>query len=216
MFQKGLHACLLYLLHRSSVVSSRPDPRLDDTPLLFPRRQQRHGDVIHIPSNSRFSVVFLSEIHECPGIGQTIVVLARSGLVSLPQEYCFLSNACLPTYNAYKLPSPDSRFGRNRALTDACTKSILSTVDKFTYKWPKIFLVDTSCTEYERFLDSSYAGTERGWGLEPRQHGGNFTRRSKLRDTRGWNGHWTQNGGKTEGSKVLKTSDNSPQFVVID
>ena len=31
----GLHACLLYLLHRSSVVSSRPDPRLDDTPFLF-------------------------------------------------------------------------------------------------------------------------------------------------------------------------------------
>jgi len=98
-------------------------------------------------------------------------------------QYGFPSNAWLPTYNANKPPSPNSHSGHNRALMDA---RALSTADKFTYKW----LQPRSSWSIPPGLRTNHFSTRRmrelkGAGLEPRQHRGNFTRKSKLRDKRG-------------------------------
>ena len=87
---KRLHARLLYPLLRSSAVSSRPGPKLDDTvipcltQLSTPTHRQNDGHPWRVPVLSSF-----------------------------PQKYGSLSNARLPTYNAHKAPTPDRRFGLN-------------------------------------------------------------------------------------------------------
>jgi hypothetical protein len=62
---------------------------------------RRHGDALT-----------LSDIHAHTS-AKRWSSLARSGLVFLPRKYGSPSNARLPTYNAYKSPTPDSRFGLN-------------------------------------------------------------------------------------------------------
>ena len=87
-----------------------------------PARPRRHGDVIHIPSNSPSSVVYLSNIRERPVIGETIVVPgAFRSCLSL--KIGLSSNGRLSPHNANKPPSPDSHFGLDRALTDARAKT---------------------------------------------------------------------------------------------
>jgi len=132
---------------RSSVVSSRPGPtvtlrsaasmmtKLDDTPSLFDE-VPLGTNMVTSPTFQATPIVvsYLSQIStNVQASAKQLSSLARSGLISLG----FPSNARLPTYNANKPPSPNSRFGLNRAFTDARAKSILSTADKLTYKWPQ-------------------------------------------------------------------------------
>ena len=134
MFQKRLHTCLLYLLHRSSVVSSRPGPKPDDTPLLFVEVHLDANDDTATSSTSQATPVAALYLSQISMNAKRLSPLARSGLVSLHSKYGFLSNAPLPTHNADKLPPLDSYCGLNRALTDARPKNILSAADKLTYK----------------------------------------------------------------------------------
>jgi len=136
--------------HQSSVVSSRPGPTVTsrsaastttkrgDTPSLFVVVPLDANDDTVTSSTSQATLVavsYLSQIStNIQASAKRLSALARSGLVFLHRKYGFLSNAQLPTYNANKPPSPNSRSGLNRALTDA---RALSTADKFTYKWPQ-------------------------------------------------------------------------------
>jgi hypothetical protein len=136
--------------HRSSVFPSRPGSALRsaasattklDTSLPFVEAPLDTTNDAVTSSASQAIPVAVSYLSQTSANVQAsakrLSSLARSGLVYLHRKYGFLSNARLPTYNSPKLPSPDSRFGLNRALTDARAKSTLSTADKLTYKWPQ-------------------------------------------------------------------------------
>jgi hypothetical protein len=65
--------------------------------------------------------------------------VARSSLIGFHRKFVSLPNARLPIFNPNKPPSPKSRFGVNRVLTDASATSStsLSAADKLTHKWPQ-------------------------------------------------------------------------------
>ena len=132
--------------HRSSVVSSRPGPALRsaastktklDAPLSFVEAPLDTTNDTVTSSTSQTIPVAVSYLSQISTNVQASAKRLLSGLVSLHRKYGSLSNARLPTYNASKPPSSDSRFGLNRALTDARANGILSTADKLTYKWPQ-------------------------------------------------------------------------------
>ena len=111
-FQK--HATHLPSYPVSRFCTSCPDPKLDDTPLLFVEASLDANN--NTVTSSAFQatpfavlVSYLSQIStNSLASAKRLSSLARSGLVSLPRKYGPLM-AHPPTYNASKPPSTDSR-----------------------------------------------------------------------------------------------------------
>ena len=98
----------------SVVFFLRPDPKLDDTPLLFVEASLDANN--NTVTSSAFQatpfavlVSYLSQIStNALASAKRLSSLARSGLVSLPRKYGPLTTHP-PTYNVSKPPSTDSR-----------------------------------------------------------------------------------------------------------
>ena len=107
--------CTYLLYPVSRFCTSCPDPKLDDTPLLFVKASLDANN--NTVTSSAFQatpfavlVSYLSQIStNAMASAKRLSSLARSGLVSLPWKYGPLI-AHPPTYNASKPPSTDSRW----------------------------------------------------------------------------------------------------------
>ena len=124
--------------------------------------------------------------------------LARNGLLTLHRKFPSesFSNARLPTFNSNKPPSPQRRFGLDRALSGASAKSFLSTADKMTHKWPRPRSSRSIPPGLRpRIITSSFSTPRR---LRQLKGAGGWRQDSMeaiLRDSRGlgvnWVGQWT-------------------------
>jgi hypothetical protein len=140
---------------RSSIIPSRPGSmsrpttstmsKIDDDTTLFVVPLNANDDTTTAsvvfqatPPTAGLVLPYLSRISvNIQATAKQLSSVARSSLIGFHRKFVSLPNARLPIFNSNKPPSPKSRFGLNRVLTDASATSSLSAADKLTQKWPQ-------------------------------------------------------------------------------
>ncbi len=201
---------------RSSIISSRPGLRSGTSRRAASAKVDHDSELFIVPLDTNDDTTTPSGAFQAAPVAASsasyfsrisanvqtsakqLSSLARNGLLTLHRKFVSesLSNARLPTFNSNKPPSPQRRFGLDRALSGASAKGFLSTADKMTHRWPRPrssrsippglrpLIITSSFSTGRRLRQLKGAG---GWSQDSME--------AILRDSRGlgvnWVGQWT-------------------------